>query len=456
MTPPIATWFRRRLGPVAVAATALLVLAGCSDSGTDTTTSTTSGSATVGSDAPLDPALSQRLDVAIESAMEQASIPGAIVGVWSPEGAYVTAHGVADKATGAPMETDFYSRIGSVTKTFTVTGILQLVDEGTVGLDDPIDKYIPGVPGGDRITIRELARMQSGLANYTASEDFQKAFFADPNAPFTPEKLLGYAFALPTSFPPGEGFEYSNTNTTLLGLVVEKVSGMSLPDYITEKILAPLELDDTSFPTDAAFPEPHAQGYTTQTLDGNEATATDWNPSWGWAAGAMISTLDDLRIWAPALANGTLLTPETQAQRLETVTAPGYAPGVGYGLGIFDVEGWIGHNGSLPGYQTVVVHLPEKEMTLVIMINTDEAYEGSEPSTLLANAITQVITPDHVYRLADKAPTSGPPAVPATPVPPAATTMQVPPAVPTTHVPPPMTTMPVTPAATTMVPTPTG
>lgn len=399
------TTHSRRTGLFAAAAVSLLVtVTGCSDdSGSESTTSATTAAATT----EMDSATADRLDTAIESAMAQASVPGAIVGIWGPDGTYVEAHGVADKTTGAPMETDFYSRIGSVTKTFTVTSVLQLVDEGKVGLDDPISTYVPGVPDGDRITIRQLARMQSGLANYTASEDFQKAFFADPDAPFTPEQLLGYAFAMPATFPPGEGFEYSNTNTTLLGLVVEKVSGMSLPDYVTDEILTPLKMEQTSFPTDAAFPEPHAQGYTTQTLDGTEQTSTDWNPSWGWAAGAMISTLDDLRIWAPALATGTLLSPETQAQRLETVSAPGYAPGVGYGLGIFEAEGWIGHNGSLPGYQTVVVYLPEQETSLVIMINTDEDYAGSEPSSLLATAITEVISPDHVYRLSDRSPLPG-------------------------------------------------
>jgi D-alanyl-D-alanine carboxypeptidase len=416
MMPPFVTGRNRHRALVAAAAVGLLVLAGCSgdDSNTESSASATSGAEPT---AEMDAAVAARLDDAIESAMAQASVPGAIVGIWGPDGNYVTAHGVADKATGAPMESDFYSRIGSVTKTFTVTGVLQLVDEGEVGLDDPIDKYVDGVPGGDRITIRELARMQSGLANYTASEDFQKAFFANPDAPFTPEQLLGYAFAMPATFPPGEGFEYSNTNTTLLGLVVEKVSGLSLADYVTERIITPLELEQTSFPTDATFPEPHAQGYTTQTLDGAETTATDWNPSWGWAAGAMISTLDNLRIWGPALANGTLLSPETQAQRLETVSPSGYAPGVGYGLGIFDAEGWLGHNGSLPGYQTVVVHLPEKDTTLAIMINTDEAYEGGEPSSLLATAITQVITPDHVYRLAENAPVPGQSAVTTAPAP---------------------------------------
>jgi D-alanyl-D-alanine carboxypeptidase len=136
-----------------------------------------------------------------------------------------------------------------------------------------------------------------------------------------------------------------------------------------------------------------------QTADGAEAVATDWNPSWGWAAGAMISTLDDMRIWAPALATGKLLDPATQQQRLQTVGAPGLPQQDGYGLGIFNLGGWIGHNGSLPGYQTVAVYLPEKQTTMVIFTNTDAGHDGEEPGTLLASVITEVVSPDHIYTL---------------------------------------------------------
>ena len=331
--------------------------------------------------------------------MTAASIPGAIIGIWGPEGRYVRAVGVADKASRAPMKTDFYSRIGSMTKTFTVTAILQLAEQGKLGLDDPIGKYIDGVPNGSTITLRELARMRSGLENYANTTEFQQALVADPYRTFTPQELLGYAFAAPIVFPPGEGFEYSNTNTVLLGLVVEKLSGQPLPDYIRHHVLVPLGMGHTSFPTTNVFPEPHAQGYTTMTANGTETTATGWNPSWAWAAGAMISTLEDMHIWAPALATGKLLNPEMQEQRLQTLSIAGQTPPDGYGLGIFNLGGWIGHNGSVPGYEAVAVYLPEKQSTLVILINTDIPYQGSEPSSTLATAITKVITPEHVYTI---------------------------------------------------------
>jgi D-alanyl-D-alanine carboxypeptidase len=391
---------------VAAAATAVVLVAtsGCGDESAPPPSSTTGPPSSSEAAKPMTDALAQRLDAAVDQAMTAASVPGAIIGIWGPDGTYVRAFGVADKSTRDPMRTDFYSRIGSVTKTFTVTAVLQLADQGKLGLDDPIAEFVDGVPLGDRITLRQLARMQSGLFSYSASPEFQKAMFADQRRPFTPHELLDYAFAHPNNFPPGEGFEYCNTNTILLGLVVQKVSGAPLHSYIHDHILAPLGMSHTSFPTTNAFPDPHAQGYTVQTADAKEADATDWDPSWGWAAGAMISTLDDMRIWAAALATGKLLTPQMQTQRLQTVGSPGMPPQDGYGLGIFNLGGWIGHNGSLPGYQTVVVYLPQKQTTLVILINTDIEYQGSEPSATLATAITKELTPDHIYSLGPQMP----------------------------------------------------
>ena len=382
----------------------LLATSGCADKSTPPQSSATSSAATSETAKQMNDALAQRLDAAVNHAMTAAGVPGAIIGIWGPDGDYVRAFGVADTNTRAPMKADFYSRIGSVTKTFTVTAVLQLADQGKLSLDDPIAEFVDGVPLGAKITLRQLARMQSGLFNYSASPAFQHALFADPRRTFTPRELLDDAFVQPNQFPPGEGFEYCNTNTVLLGLVVQKVSGQPLHSYIQDHILAPLGMSHTSFPTTNAFPDPHAQGYTVQTADGKEATATDWNPSWGWAAGAMISTLDDMRVWAPALATGKLLTPQMQEQRLQTVGSPGMPPQDGYGLGIFNLGGWIGHNGSLPGYQTVAVYLPQKQTVLVILINTDIEYQGSEPSTTVATAITKELTPDHIYSLGPQMP----------------------------------------------------
>ncbi|MET9320390.1 serine hydrolase domain-containing protein [Streptomyces sp. NPDC003038] len=346
----------------------------------------------------LTPAVARQLDAAVRQVMREAQVPGVMVGLWTPDkGSYVRAFGVADKSTGQPMTTGLNMRIGSETKTFTVTALLELVDQGKVGLDDPIAKYVDGVPNGDEITLRDLAGMRSGLFNYSMDEDFFEALTSDPRRPFTPQQLLSYSFKHPVQFQPGEKFEYSNTNLILVGLVVEKAGGQPLHEFIEQHVLEPAGLHRTVFPADAAFPEPHAHGYTNQTASGKTEDATDWNPSWGWAAGAMISDLHDLRSWARTLAQGTLLTPATQAERLKT--GPTEIPGAGYGLGIFNVQGWIGHNGSLPGYESLVVYLPESRATMVVLLNTDILHGGSEPSTSFGQAITRIVTPDHVYNL---------------------------------------------------------
>lgn len=356
------------------------------------------------STADLDTATSAKLDTAINDVLTRASVPGAIVGVWSPKGRYVRTFGVANTTTREPMRPDFFHRIGSVTKTFTVTAVLQLVDEGKLGLDDPIAKYVDGVPEGDKITLRQLARMQSGLFNYSMSLAFNHDLEADPRRRYSNRQLLDYAFVQPLNFPPGQGYEYSNTNAVLLGNVVEKVSGKTLPEFVREHITEPLGLSHTSFPDTNTVPDPHAQGYTQLTPTGPLVDSTDWSPSWASWAGAMISTLEDLRVWVPALATGKLLKPATQEQRLQAVAMPPVPDDIRYGLGIFDARGWIGHNGSIPGYQTLAIYSPAEQTTVVALLNTDVAKQPAQPSTLFGTAITKVIAPEHVFLLENAIP----------------------------------------------------
>ncbi|MFD9458881.1 serine hydrolase domain-containing protein [Streptomyces sp. NPDC059985] len=354
----------------------------------------------VGTAAParqdFDPATVARLDAAITKVMKGAGIPGLNVGVWIPgRGTYEKSFGVSDKKTGAPMKTDLFTRIGSVTKTFTVTAVLQLVDRGEVRLDDPISRYVNGVPGGDTITVRQLADMRSGLFDYTRDEKFLAGLRSDPHRAYTPRQVLDIAFAHPPDFAPGAKWKYSNTNTILLGLLIEKVSGQRLGDFLRDQVFAPLRLTDTSLATDGAMPDPHAHGYSDFTPDGAVADATDWDPSWGWAAGSVVSDLDDLRAWAPALADGRLLTAKTQAERLRTL--PTGLPGISYGLGILDTNGWLGHTGEIPGYESIAAQLPSENASLVVLVNSDVDHDGKNLSSIIANTVTSIVTPDHAW-----------------------------------------------------------
>lgn len=333
-----------------------------------------------------------QLDQTIPAGMPEASLPGVIVGVWKPgQVPYVRAFGVRDTSTGAPMTTDLYMRIGSVTKTFTTTAILQLVDQGRIGLDDPVGRYVPGAPNGDKVTIRELAEMRSGLYDY--SEQIQPPQPGEEWRQYTPEELIQISASKPPVFAPNDRFDYDNTNTVLLGLVVQNVSGQSLSDYIREHITQPLDMQHTLLPVGTEFPAPHAQGYTKRP-DGQIADAAGWNPSWGWAAGAMVSTLDDLRIWAPSVATGTLLSPAAQAERLKFMSAPSEGEGALYGLGLENQNGWIGHNGNINGYQSYAYYLPPEDTTLIMLVNSNVEVLGVwNFFTKIAN----IVSPAHTW-----------------------------------------------------------
>jgi D-alanyl-D-alanine carboxypeptidase len=341
------------------------------------------------------------LTAAIRGVMRQESIPGAIVGVWRRGAApYVRAFGVRDIATGQRMSTNLRMRIGSVSKTFTGTALLQLVDQGKISLDSPISKYIAGVPHGNRITIRELAEMRSGLPDYFGNDAFLRAWLTHPQREWTPRQPLGFSFSKPLLFAPGTSYDYSNVNFVLLGLVIQKVSHQPLATYIKQHILRPEHLTHTSSPAGAAFPSPHAQGYTDWTVEclfshkcGRTVNATSWNLSPGWAAGAMVSTLGDLHRWARDVATGSLLTRATQRQRLRFIPAPG-VKNYGYGLALFKLNGWIGHQGLIPGYESLSIYLPSQQATLVVLIN---AHTTDLPLLPLAKTITKIITPRHIY-----------------------------------------------------------
>lgn len=283
------------------------------------------------------------------------------------------------------MTVDLYHRIGSVTKTFTGTLVMQLAAERRLNLDDAVSMYVPGVPNGDTITVRQLANMTSGLPSYTLDEGWQRAFFSNPQRVWSPDELLAISFALPVRFNPGEQFDYSNTNSILLGRIAENVTGEHFDEILTSRIIEPLGLAHTSFPgSSPALPDPHPQGFT---LQGMQATpdepsnATNWNPSWGWAAGEMISTAADLIRYGRAVVTGEgLLPPDAQLERLTSFPESG-----GYGMAIGCSDGWVGHTGELPGFNTSVFHDTRTDSTVVVTTNSDIPSGGCEDAATLAD-----------------------------------------------------------------------
>lgn len=302
--------------------------------------------------------------------MKEDSVPGAIVGVWIPErGSWVVCEGVSDLRTGRAIQPTDKVRIASVTKTFVVTVLLQLVDQKLVALDDTLDKYVPWLPNGRTITVRQICNHTSGLPNYGDFDEFEKATAADPLRKWTPDELVRIATSHPPEFPPGQAYHYSNTNTVLVGMIIEKITGVPVAETVRRRIIGPLRLIGTVYPEGPETPAGLIDGYVRDGATGTLKKLGPLDPSMGGASLPMISCLSDLKVWAKALVTGRLLTPETQTERLEFIdTRPGDSL-VGQGLGVFRKGDFIGHEGIALGFQTAMYYLPSTDAVIIIILN---------------------------------------------------------------------------------------
>lgn len=384
----------------AVCATSLLLVSGCaSNAGGSGASGSAASSATSGGVSPTSSATfdAGKFQQALDTSRTALGFPGVIAGVWAPTGEWVGTSGTSGQGLTTPITPAFHTRIGSISKTFTVTALLQLFEQGKVSLDDTIGKYVPGVPNANTATLANLAEMTSGIPSYTLNDSFTKAYFANPAETFTPEQLINVIRNEPASFVPGAKYDYSNSNTVLLGMVIEKVTGEPMSEVLKQQIFTPLGLTGTSFPgTSPDLPNPYLSGITEQGQpQGKTANATNWNPSWAFTAGEMISTLSDLRIWGKALATGEgILGKEMAAKRLaslNTTVAPNTAEKA-YGLGFGRINDWIGHTGELPGYNTTVYYDPNLDTTVVVMVNSDIASaSGENPASAVTLQLMQIL-----------------------------------------------------------------
>jgi len=311
-----------------------------------------------------------------DSILTHTRVPGMIVGIWAPDRnlQWVTGKGKANVATGEKPVPVMKFRIGSITKTYTYTVLLQLTDENKLNLSDKLTTWFPDFPNAGSITIRMLCNHTSGIPDYTETMPFMYSLITNPLKKWTGQELADLVKSEPFYFSPGTDFKYSNTNTILAGLIIEHITGNSLATEIQRRVLDPLHLINTSYPTDINIPGSFVHGYdwvwepdTTIMPD----VAQMYDPSMAGAAGAMISTVNDLKTWVEDLYKGTLLKAETQAQRLTTVLAPG-EDCEEYGLGIMfktNPPMW-GHTGTIPGYKNWAGYCPSKNVTIVISYNT--------------------------------------------------------------------------------------
>jgi D-alanyl-D-alanine carboxypeptidase len=318
-----------------------------------------SGAGAAAPQAPAaDPVIQEHLDGLVEL-----GFPAALASATTPTGQHVDyVAGVGDIEEGTAVPIDGEVRVGSNTKTYTAVVVLQLVEEKRVKLDEPIETYLAGLVrgkniDGSQITVRQLLQHTSGLPDYTAGiaadiEKLQHAYKA-------PRELLDLALAEPARFAPGEKWEYSNTNYLLLGLLIERLEERPLFEVVTDRIIEPLGLTETYFPTvgEQSFRGVHPKGYHVD-AKGEQFDVSTLDPSYGWAAGAIIATPSDLNEFMRAVLDGRLLGAEAMAEMKKSVPSDdGLWAGSEYGLGIqsypLSCGGVIwGHGGDIHGFET--------------------------------------------------------------------------------------------------------
>ncbi|MDV8006553.1 serine hydrolase domain-containing protein [Rhodococcus sp. IEGM 1318] len=288
----------------------------------------------------------------------------------------VMTSGVPNRTNGDSIGKNDRVRIGSVTKTFTASLVLQLVAEGTIDLDAPIERYLPGQLrgtgiNGSAITVRQLLQHRSGLPEFAGEPGADEWIAANENRTLTPSAAVAIALGKPAQFVPGTSFVYTNTNYIVLGMLVESVTGRSYADELQSRILDPLDLEDTYLPPagERDIRGDHMTGY--QDLDGGLTDVSRTEPSVPWSAGAMVSTGADLNAFWRALLDGQVVPAEQLAEMTTPQVAATEAEGLGYGLGVGATElpcgvTYIGHSGGIYGYYTLSGATPDRAFTVTL------------------------------------------------------------------------------------------
>ena len=295
-----------------------------------------------------------------------------------------------DQKIRVTAETKF--RIGSVTKQFTAAAILRLAADGKLALTDTLQKFYPGFPRADVVTLHHLLTHTSGIHSYTNKPEFMGRV----TQPIPPPELIAWFRDDPADFAPGAGFAYNNSGYFLLGSIVAQVTGKSFDAYLRETFFAPLGMKNTGVFSNAHPPEGVARGYT---VEGDKATpALDWDMSWAGGAGALYSTVGDLFLWTEALFAGRVVPTECLKRMTTPVTLPPGVDGMNYGYGLMMASikrlPAIAHGGGLNGWSSSLVRLPEQNCTVAVLANAMPPAAGRSPDGVAQNLAAKFLEAD--------------------------------------------------------------
>jgi D-alanyl-D-alanine carboxypeptidase len=351
--------------------------------------------------------LKTALQLKLDEWHKAGSFPGATLAVVLPSGeSFGLAVGFSDRETRTAMKPTDRMPAGSVGKTFAAATALQLIKEGKIGLDDKIEKYLgheqwfPRLPNAKDITVRQLMNHTSGLVRYEFKEQFTKDLTANPDKVWKPAELVAYLLDEKAPFEAGKGWDYSDTNYIVLGMIIEKVTGRKFYDEANRRLLKPLKLSDT-IPQDGPRLKGVVQGYAgpNNPFGGTDAMLVNGkfsvNPQFEWTGGGYVSTAHDLARWAKMFYEGKAFSPDLLPQVVEGVSAPMLGRESKYGLGAIirktPAGTSYGHSGFFPGYMTDMMYYPEQKIAVAVQVNTSVGRSLGKPlSRVLVEVMDEI------------------------------------------------------------------
>ena len=343
---------------------------------------------------PSAPALRVQLQHKFEELHKAGSFPGGTAGFVLADGTTIAlAVGVSDRTSGTPMKPTDRLLLGSVGKTYVSAVALQLVHDKRIGLDDPIAKYLgtepwfKRLPNADLVTIRHLMTHTSGLVRYELNPKFTTDLTANPDKVWSPEDRLAYLFDAQPPFAPGEGWEYSDTNYIVLGMIIERAGGAPYYAQLRKRVLDRYGLNDT-IPVESRTVPGLVQGYAgpKNPFGGSDEMIKEGkfavNPQFEWTGGGLAVTALDLARWAKLLYEGKIVDASLMDDLLDGVPAK-LGPETKYGLGVIirpTAHGVAyGHSGFMPGYQTDVMYFPQLKTSIAVQVNSSAPRSTGRP-----------------------------------------------------------------------------
>lgn len=351
-------------------------------------------------------ALKAALQESLAAVYAAGRFPGATAAVSLPSGRTVAiAVGCSDSTGRVPMLPSDRMLVGSTGKTFFAAVALQLAEDGSLDLDAPVSRYLGDrewfgrIPNAAEISVRNLMNHTSGVMRYEFQAEFVEELSANPDRSWDPVELVAYVLDQRAGFAAGEGWDYSDTNYILLGMILEGVTQRDLYDEVERRLLEPLGLLNT-VPSDSREIPGLVQGYAGP---GNPFTGSDEvigadgrfviNPQFEWTGGGFASTTADLARWAAALYGGTVLEAEWLAQMLDGVPAR-LGPETRYGLGVIiqptPLGMSLGHSGFFPGYLTQMAYFVDHRIAVAVQVNTSVPQSLGRPLGAIVNELAAV------------------------------------------------------------------